>query len=244
MIKSKSAVAVLFSIMSMSLLFGQNRSSYQWSMGVKTFTNKQYRNYKQTSLGFNVGLHGSVNKANNIKLFSSTAIRVNLRHMFNTNFGLMLSGGFYTYGTQNGTLRTTKFGNATIEGVCALSNLLDNRSNYFKFKRPFVFLVHAGPGVSSMWNNDFEYLTDEFAYFRNQDDIITLNFGLTPQYTFKNNIGINLDLSYAYHMKQDRNFDYSVSDKKTAMAYNLTLGVTYKFSDKNNFLRQRFLKGK
>jgi hypothetical protein len=66
-------------------------------------------------------------------------------------------------------------------------------------------------------------------YFKNQDDMINLNFGFTPQFSLGSHWGVNMDLSYIYNLKQERVFDYTQIGNKTAMMYNLTLGLTYKF---------------
>ena len=84
-----------------------------------------------------------------------------------------------------------------------------------------------------MWNKDFVNVNATDPYFKNQDDIITLNFGLTPQVILSDNWKVNLDFSYAYHLKQDLYFDYTPRDKKTALVYNLTLGLVYQFHKKN-----------
>jgi hypothetical protein len=44
-----------------------------------------------------------------------------------------------------------------------------------------------------------------------------------------------MDLSYTYNFEQNRAFDYTKGGNKTAMLYNLTLGVNYKFLKKSNF---------
>ena len=113
--------------------------------------------------------------------------------------------------------------NGTVEAVYVLSNLFHLKTTQFSF------LVHAGPGVSTMWNKDFVNVNATDPYFKNQDDIITLNFGLTPQVILSDNWNVNLDFSYAYHLKQDLYFDYTPRDKKTALVYNLTLGLVYQF---------------
>ncbi len=187
----------------------------------------QERKLDNLSLGANYGVPGSVSEANNILAHSSNAIRLHATYLFKPNFGLMLSTGFYSYSTKNNTSQSTKFMNGTVEAVFVLSNLFHLKTTQFRF------LVHAGPGVCTMWNKNFVYVTNEKAYFKNQDDIITLNFGLTPQVILSDNWKVNFDLSYAYHLKQDRAFDYTAMDKKTAIVYNPTLGLVYQFHKKD-----------
>jgi hypothetical protein len=83
-----------------------------------------------------------------------------------------------------------------------------------------------------MWNKDLQELNPMDPYFKNQDDIINLNFGFTPQFSLSSHWDINMDLSYTYNFEQNRAFDYTKGGNKTAMLYNLTLGVNYKFLKK------------
>ena len=99
----------------------------------------------------------------------------------------------------------------------------------------FNFLMHAGPGIATMWNKDLQESNPMDPYFKNQDDIINLNFGFTPQFSLSSHWDINMDLSYTYNFEQNRAFDYTKGGNKTAMLYNLTLGVNYKFLKKSNF---------
>jgi hypothetical protein len=186
----------------------------------------QERKLDNLSLGANYGIHGSVSEVNSIQAYSSNAIRVHASYMFKPTIGVMLTTGFYAYTTKNNTSQSTKFMNGTAEVVYVLSNLFDLKTKQFNF------LVHAGPGVSTMWNKNFNFGNATDPYFKNQDDIITLNFGLTPQVILSDNWNVNLDLSYAYHLKQDRAFDFTLNDKKTALVYNLTLGLVYQFHKK------------
>jgi hypothetical protein len=177
-------------------------------------------------MGLNYGIIGSVGEAISIESFSSNSIRLNGKYMLKPNFGLMLVGGFNSFITKDGGNTKTNYVNASIEAVYTISSL------FIKKQSNFSFLMHAGPGIATMWNKDLQELNPMDPYFKNQDDIINLNFGFTPQFSLSSHWDINMDLSYTYNFEQNRAFDYTKSGNKTAMLYNLTLGVNYKFLKK------------
>jgi hypothetical protein len=191
-----------------------------------TFVNGQEKEPSKLSMGLNYGIIGSVGEAISIESFSSNSIRLNGKYMLKPNFGLMLVGGFNSFITKDGGNTKTNYVNASIEAVYTISSL------FIKKQSNFSFLMHAGPGIATMWNKDLQELNPMDPYFKNQDDIINLNFGFTPQFSLSSHWDINMDLSYTYNFEQNRAFDYTKSGNKTAMLYNLTLGVNYKFLKK------------
>ena len=191
-----------------------------------TLVNGQEKEPSKLSLGLNYGIIGSVDEAISIESVSSNSIRLNGKYMLKPNFGLMLIGGFNSFITKDGGNNKTNYVNASIEAVYTISSL------FIKKQSNFSFLMHAGPGIATMWNKDLQELNPMDPYFKNQDDIINLNFGFTPQFSLSSHWDINMDLSYTYNFEQNRAFDYTKSGNKTAMLYNLTLGVNYKFLKK------------
>jgi hypothetical protein len=191
-----------------------------------TFVNGQEKEPSKLSMGLNYGIIGSVGEAISIESFSSNSIRLNGKYMLKPNFGLMLVGGFNSFITKDGGNTKTNYVNASIEAVYTISSL------FIKKQSNFSFLMHAGPGIATMWNKDLQESNPMDPYFKNQDDIINLNFGFTPQFSLSSHWDINMDLSYTYNFEQNRAFDYTKSGNKTAMLYNLTLGVNYKFLKK------------
>jgi hypothetical protein len=194
-----------------------------------TLVNGQEKEPSKLSLGLNYGIIGSVGEAISIETFSSNSIRLNGKYMLKPNFGIMPVGGFNSFKTKDGGNSKTNYVNASIEAVYTISSL------FIKKQSNFSFLMHAGPGIATMWNKDLQELVPNDPYFKNQDDIINMNFGFTPQLSLSSYWDINMDLSYTYNFEQNRAFDYTKGVNKTAMLYNLTLGVNYKFLKKSNF---------
>lgn len=188
-----------------------------------TLVNGQEKESSKLSLGLSYGIIGSVNETIAIESSSSNSVRLNGKYMFKPNFGLMLTGGINSFVTRDGGDTKTNYGNASIEAVYAISSLFNLKQSNFSF------LLHAGPGIATMWNKDVQVLDPNDPYFKNQDDMINLNFGFTPQLSLSSHWDVNMDLSYTYNLKQDRVFDFTQIGNKTAMMYNLTLGLTYKF---------------
>jgi hypothetical protein len=191
-----------------------------------TFVNGQEKEPSKLSLGLNYGIIGSVGEAISIETFSSNSIRLNGKYMLKPNFGLMTVGGFNSFKTKDDGNTNTNYVNASIEAVYVISSLFNTKQSNFSF------LMHAGPGIATMWNKDLQELNPMDPYFKNQDDIINMNFGFTPQFSLSSHWDISMDLSYTYNFEQNRAFDYTKGGDKTAMLYNLTLGVNYKFLKK------------
>jgi hypothetical protein len=195
-----------------------------------TFVIGQEKKSSKLSLGLNYGIVGSVDETIAIKSANSNSIRLNGKYMLKPNFGLMLLGGFNSFLTKDGGTTKTNIGNASIEAVYDISKLL------YKKQTNFSFLIHAGPGIATMWNKDNQVSNPMDPYIKNQDEIVNLNFGFTPQFSLSSHWDINMDLSYTYNFEQNRTFNYIKSSSKTAMLYNLTLGFNYKFGNKKEIL--------
>jgi OOP family OmpA-OmpF porin len=142
--------------------------------------------------------------------------------MFNTNLGLMLGLGYDLFPTFEGTETTNQYASLNIQGVYNIGSL---------FKLPskrFGLLLHAGGGVATMWNKDFGSDNATDPYIKGNDDIITLNVGLTPQFKINERFSVNIDLAYAFNLEQDRSFNWSyVTENNRGSFYTASIGLTY-----------------
>ncbi len=186
----------------------------------------------QLIIGLNDGIVGSMNESNKIDPFKSHGIRLHLTYKLKTNFGIMVLGGYNSFSTQIGSATKTKYMNATLEGVYTLSSLFHLKNDKFSL------LVHAGPGFGTLWNTNFQVAEPTDPYFKNQDEIFNLNLGITPQYAMYENVRLNLDFSFAHNFIQNHTFAYTARTKKTAMMYNLSVGVAFSLSNKKRALQE------
>ena len=175
------------------------------------------------SFGLNYGIHGSMNQESNISVSSSNALTLNVKYKFKPNFGLILFAGYDAFNTKSINFSKTNYANVSIEAIYNLSSIL--KLNVEKFD----LNIHAGPGIATMWNSSFVDANAQDPYIKNNDDIVTLNVGINPEYNFSNKFAVNVDFSYMYNMMNDRSMNFvSKNNDRTASMYALSLGVRYK----------------
>jgi hypothetical protein len=175
------------------------------------------------SFGLNYGIHGSMNQESNISVSSSNALTLNVKYKFKPNFGLILFVGYDAFNTKSINFSKTNYANVSIEAIYNLSSVL--KLNVEKFD----LNIHAGPGIATMWNSSFVDANAQDPYIKNNDDIVTLNVGINPEYNFSNKFAVNVDFSYMYNMMNDRSMNFvSKNNDRTASMYALSLGVRYK----------------
>jgi OOP family OmpA-OmpF porin len=174
------------------------------------------------SVGLNYGINGVISAPIDVNTSNSHHIGLNTRYMFNTNLGLMLGLGYDLFPTAEGTETTNQYASLNIQGVYNIGSL---------FKLPskrFGLLLHAGGGVATMWNKDFGSDNATDPYIKGNDDIITLNVGLTPQFKINERFSVNIDLAYAFNLEQDRSFNWSyVTENNRGSFYTASVGLTY-----------------
>jgi OOP family OmpA-OmpF porin len=174
------------------------------------------------SVGLNYGINGVISAPVDVNTSNSHHIGLNTRYMFNTNLGLMLGLGYDLFPTSEGTATTNQYASLNIQGVYNIGSL---------FKLPskrFGLLLHAGGGVATMWNKDFGSDNATDPYIKGNDDIITLNVGLTPQFKINDRFSVNIDLAYAFNLEQDRSFNWSyVTENNRGSFYTASVGLTY-----------------
>lgn len=193
---------------------------------------------RKISFGLNYGINGSLNNKMNISPSSSNAFLINSRYMYKPFFGFFIKGGYDSFSSKLDELSKSKFMQLSIEATYDLGGLYYSASSkeldkYFK-KNKFQLFVHGGPGVASMWNNDFNSLNATDPYFKNHDDIILLILGINPECKINSRLSINLDFSVTFNFRQDRTFNYSImNSSKNASMYSIGLGLNYFISKLN-----------
>ena len=174
------------------------------------------------SVGLNYGINGVISAPIDVNTSNSHHIGLNTRYMFNTNLGLMLGLGYDLFPTSEGAETTNQYGSLNIQGIYNIGSL---------FKLPskrFGLLLHAGGGVATMWNKDFSSDNSTDPYIKGNDDIITLNAGITPQFKINDRFSVNFDLAYAFNIEQDRSFNWSyVTENNRGSFYTASVGLTY-----------------
>ena len=188
--------------------------------------NNPFNQFNHWSIGINDGIGGSMKESNNIESFNSSGIRLQVKYNFDENFGLMVFGGYNTFSTKSGIATRTKYVNTTLEVVYTLSNLYEVENDKFEL------LIHAGPGLGTFWSTNITNAIPNDPFLKNQDEILNLNIGFSPQYAISENVHLNLDFSYSFNFKQDHAFDYTAQSKKTAVIYNLSAGVNFSLRKK------------
>jgi hypothetical protein len=221
-----------------SSLFGQKSPN---RFRISNSKNKNYFNARKPndkffvknrlSTGFNYGIHGSISSTNNIDPTSSNVFLLTNRYLFTPNFGVNLKFGWDKFKTKNEIISKTNYVDLSVDLVYDLGDVLDFKAVGYNTeiqKSNFQLYIHGGIGVASMWNGDFASSTATDPYFKNHDDIINLNIGLTPELRINKHFSINVDFSIITNFKQDRAFNYSIENNKDILKlYNTVIGLNY-----------------
>lgn len=186
--------------------------------------------HNQFSYGIYYGLHGSLSDVS-INSGKSNALLINTRLFIRPNFGLNLKVGFDQFITKESQLTKASFADLYFDIFYDLGDLLDFQSVNYNIKNEganFKLLVHGGPGVSSMWNSDFSSPNATDPYFKNHDDILNFNLGISPELRISNHFSIGIDFSVKLNYLQDRSFNYAYENvSQHAKLYALMVGVNY-----------------
>jgi hypothetical protein len=184
------------------------------------------RVYNNVSIDASYGISGV--KDPGISDFSHLDFGV--RYMFGDTWGLKLDYGMDKFRTQTTPKEMgIDVSRISVQAVCNLTNLLDNRS-YF-YNESFNILTHAGAGYSMQKSVTIpEGGVDEIGH---------IIFGINPQYSITEDLAVGLDLTGIVHLSQHYWFDgrYTYDDpvyKGTPNAtstfiYNVSLGLSYTF---------------
>jgi outer membrane protein OmpA-like peptidoglycan-associated protein len=181
---------------------------------------------KPWTLGLNVGVAGSISESIKITSLESPGVHMNIKYMVNHKLGIMALGGYNALATNSSNQYKSQYVYATFELAYSLSGL-NNKSSV---------IFHTGPGVGTMWNAGYKSNNPSDPFLKNQDDVINLNVGITPQFAVAKNVLLNVDFSYANNFMQDHNFDYTNRPRSTAMMYNMSAGLVFQLNHSKSHL--------
>lgn len=152
-----------------------------------------------------------------------------VRYMFNERFGLRLDLGYNSFSdTGNSLPFKSNLYRASLEGVANLGNILEFQT----WTNRFNLLAHIGGGASSL--NITEPKDN------GGDVMVTLNFGLTPQFKLSDRLSLFLDVSSFINFYQEDNFDggpntstreSNISYFNTSIGLNIALGKNKQSAD-------------
>lgn len=198
---------------------------------VLVFSNSFSQNFNKWSLGTNIGAHDGIHYAGKgvAGIGALHHFSINGRYMHSNRFGWKVSSGFDHFKWKNLDNPTNYF-RFSAEAVFNLTDIV----HFDDFTKRFGFQLHSGFGYSRMWNkfglnsNPGGVPLIENGPF---DNMIHGLFGITPLFKVNEKINLNIDLSYVFHLRQDRTFDFRQDIPSIGgflgSFYNLSFGVTY-----------------
>jgi outer membrane protein OmpA-like peptidoglycan-associated protein len=119
--------------------------------------------------------------------------------MFSNKFGLQMNLGYDLLSNdrfgKNGVSLPFKsnYFRSSVEGVLNIGRVF----NFETLNNQFGLLFHSGTGVSVLSSK----------VSPKADGMMNFLFGVTPQYKLFENVSLNLDLSFIWHIYQDRTYD-------------------------------------
>ncbi|GHC51684.1 hypothetical protein GCM10008083_14220 [Ulvibacter litoralis] len=142
-----------------------------------------------------------------------------VRYMFNNKFGLKLEGGYATIENDDSSLafKTANY-RGSLQGVANLGAIL----NFNDWTNTFGLLLHAGGGFSM---NDYKEPLD-----LNNDNMLHIMGGITPQIKMTNNLVLTGDVSVIGNTRQYRTWDGTQLNTERGVngfAVNTSIGITY-----------------
>ena len=194
----------------------------------------------QLSVGLNIG--GSDGHApirmGRPKLYQPNFVEGNVRYMFNNRFGVMGTLQYNNFKIGETGYRTN-YMNAMIHGVVNAGDII-NLSAITNNK--VGLLIHGGFGIGSMWQKGYwdslGIENPETPLFNRADDMLVWSFGATPQFKVNEKLAINADLTFLFHGKQSRTFDFQHANIRkggiNGYFFTLAVGATYYIGSKSS----------
>jgi OmpA-OmpF porin, OOP family len=205
-------VLILLLVSVTSLTFGQNSDLNRWSIGLNV----------GGSAGHNPIRMGSP------KLYQLSYVQGNLSYMFNKHFGIMGSTQYNGFKIDQTGLRTNYI-NTQLHGIVNLGDMIKIHS----ISENLGLHIHGGWGFGVLWQKD--YFPEGFTspVFDKGDETVVLSFGATPKYQLSEKFSLNADLSFLFHAKQHRTFDFQhrnpTKDGINGRFFTVSFGATYHF---------------
>ncbi|MFO7790617.1 MAG: outer membrane beta-barrel protein [Bacteroidales bacterium] len=184
---------------------------------------------KSWSVGINAGLHTGFSPMGNHKapeIYEPGVLQIHGKKMFNDQFGVM-AGVQYNlididYNPEIHYVMVFAHGMTDLLSLMDV-NILNNKTGV---------LVHAGLGMSGMWQQKGLVNPKPSRLFDGVDEMICVGGGLIPYYKVSDNLSVNLDYTYNLHIHQSRHFDMCELNEKTGINgryMTFTVGVHYHF---------------
>ncbi|UMY66297.1 MULTISPECIES: OmpA family protein [unclassified Flavobacterium] len=196
--------------------FGQSDSTYtgsdynKWSIEVGAGVNKPFKAFTER---YRSGVE-------------PLTVNLGARYMFNTKFGLKLTGELSKFKDFDSSLPfESQYITANLQGVFNLGRIM----NFEQFTKSFNLLAHAGAG----W---YQLTFDGDGAAEGQDNGINFMGGLTGQIKLSKRIVFNLDATLYANSLQQKNFDgYGTIDGQVFDAWMLTAtgGFTFYLGSKD-----------
>jgi outer membrane protein OmpA-like peptidoglycan-associated protein len=195
------------------------------------FSNLCAQTYNKWSIGAGVGVHDGVRYSGKgiIKIYQFHHFDINTRYMHNTKFGFKADFGFDHFGWIN-LKYPTNYLRFSFQSVVNLTNVL----SFNEFTKKYGALIHTGFGYSFMWNEgalDSEASTIPLIDRGKTDRMLHGMVGITPQYKINNRFSLNMDLTWLFHLRQEKSFDFleKIPDIGgfTSSFFNLSIGGSY-----------------
>jgi len=169
----------------------------------------------------------------------STSLGV--RYLFDSDrgsykpYGIRLKGGFtnLTGDSDSRDFETTVY-HITLDGVLNIKDLL--KLGFRDWPNGFNLFVNLGVGASHYnFGDDAVYSDVNDGFFLNGDDLITLNFGITPEYQISRDFSLHLDLTYSLFTTPDFSTDGNETIESIGLSkgnfdprmFRASIGVTY-----------------
>ncbi len=147
------------------------------------------------------------------------------RYMFNERFGLRLDLGYNKFKEESGSLPfSANYYRATLEGVVNMGNIL----KFQTWSKRLNLLAHGGLGIG--------ILNTTAPVVSGNDNVVSLNFGLTPQYKISDRIAVFADFSSFINFGQDNTFNggiYSDNRESNISIFNTSIGLSISFGRYN-----------
>ena len=203
----------------------------------------------QNSLFFDLNVGGRFlgNVSDSSTLTPGIHLDGGVGYMFNPIWGIKGDLGYDTYrsfkdNSMNNEIDRSYMIRASLQGLLSLSELFEFES------REFELMFHAGFGFASQINPSYKTrFTDnggvfEDPYFKGNDDMINVIFGISPKYRIRDHFMMSFDLS-GLVLLQESNFVDAVFDNTvnqgTGFILNASVGITYEIPFGASFTRMR-----
>jgi hypothetical protein len=202
------------------------------NLNVGSYNDKIKKAYPQFSNGIYYGFHGSLSQTS-INTSTSNALLINTRLFIRPSFGIIAKFGFDQFRAKESQLRKSNYSDICFDVFYDLGNVLGfqevNITNAgVKKESNFKLLLHGGPGVSSMWNDEFTSPNASDPLISNHDDIVNFSFGISPELKFSNHFSVGIDFSAKFNYYQNRSFNYAFkNESKQAKMYAVMVGLNY-----------------